>query len=294
MGRSKLTTKQIEKIDTKYCLQGYPKSKYWSVGFDLVIAKQLDLAIETFHRGAATHGCVACIYYYVELQVDRGQVHLALPWAMEGAIRGHVVCMEKLIYNCYNLAKPVHAGALYNFWEKTIIAFGSTSFTKEKRKHYKKELANKCFTCDKVDSESPNMKFEKCGVCKYYSYCGKECQTYHWKTQNHIGECRQLKLLRTFYSLRKGKEIREALIRGEDPTTVELLQTLRNELGLNRPTHEYEDLMVQLGSTTSDTTTNNNNTNTNNNNTSNRPNPYEYLVARKDGTVHIGSTPNTI
>mmetsp|Transcript_27518 Transcript_27518/g.29682 ORF Transcript_27518/g.29682 Transcript_27518/m.29682 type:complete len:91 (+) Transcript_27518:54-326(+) len=27
---------------------------------------------------------------------------------------------------------------------------------------------------------------------------------------------------------------------------------------------------------------------------SNRLNPYEYLVARKDGTVHIGSTPNVI
>mmetsp|Transcript_55345 Transcript_55345/g.59959 ORF Transcript_55345/g.59959 Transcript_55345/m.59959 type:complete len:104 (-) Transcript_55345:134-445(-) len=33
---------------------------------------------------------------------------------------------------------------------------------------------------------------------------------------------------------------------------------------------------------------NNNNTR---NNSSDRLNPYEYLVARKDGTMHIGSTP---
>jgi len=30
------------------------------------------------------------------------------------------------------------------------------------------------------------------------------------------------------------------------------------------------------------------------NNNINRPDPFEYLVGRKDGTVHIGSTPNNI
>mmetsp|Transcript_64907 Transcript_64907/g.72537 ORF Transcript_64907/g.72537 Transcript_64907/m.72537 type:complete len:109 (+) Transcript_64907:89-415(+) len=44
------------------------------------------------------------------------------------------------------------------------------------------------------------------------------------------------------------------------------------------------ELASASASATTMTTTNN----------TNRPNPYEFLVGRKDGTVHIGSTPNAI
>ena len=73
------------------------------------------------------------------------------------------------------------------------------------------------------------------------------------------------------------REIREAIIRGDDPKTMDRLQTLRTKLGLNRPKEQYKDLLLLL-----------------NNNNNNRPNPYKYLVARKDGTLHIGSTPKVM
>merc|ERR1712194_280267 len=44
------------------------------------------------------------------------------------------------------------------------------------------------------------------------------------------------------------------------------------------------ELASASASATTMTTTNN----------TNRPNPYEFLVGRKDGTVHIGSTPHVI
>jgi len=47
---------------------------------------------------------------------------------------------------------------------------------------------------------------------------------------------------------------------------------------------------LELVSATTNCLPNPRNSNSNNN----RPNPLEYLVARKDGTVHIGSTPNNI
>ena len=64
-------------------------------------------------------------------------------------------------------------------------------------------------------------------------------------------------------------------------TTIDRLQTLRTQLGLSRPKEEYEELLLSLNG--DDT-----------NETGQSPNLYEHLVGRKDGAVHIGSTPNDI
>ena len=89
-------------------------------------------------------------------------------------------------------------------------------------------------------------------------------------------ECRQLKILREYYKP-YAREIREAIIRGDDPKTMDRLQTLQTKLELNQPKEQYKELLLLL-----------------NNNNSNCPNPYKYLVARKDGTLHIGSTPKVM
>ena len=47
---------------------------------------------------------------------------------------------------------------------------------------------------------------------------------------------------------------------------------------------------LELSSSTTATMSNRPNPSRN----SNRPDPFEYLVGRKDGTVHIGSTPNDV
>ena len=218
--------------------------------------------------------------------------------------------------------------------------------------------ANSCYVFGKEETENNNdVTLVTCGICKYYSYCGQNCQA-------HMNECRQVILLRKYCKPSYIKEIREAIIDGQDPKEIHTLQRLRMKLGLNRPEEEYKDLLVSLSDDDDNNNTNDNNNNimtrgtkvkvkvkglvkasahngkcgivtkvsipgeaggssrvgvklsddsgtvlaikidnlesiptiTNHprNSNINRPNPLEYLVARKDGTVHIGSTANTI
>ena len=90
-----------------------------------------------------------------------------------------------------------------------------------------------------------------------------------------MGECRQLNLLQEYYKP-YAREIREAIIRGDDPKTMDRLQTVRTKLGLNQPKEQYNELSLLL------------------NNNNGISIAYKYLVARKDGTLLIGSTPKVI
>lgn len=186
------------------------------------------LAIDSFKRGAELDGCVSCIIFLCQLQHGPNKVHLSLPWMLECAIRGNVPEMERLFVLYNNQSKPAKSLALSSFWEKLFIEIGITNDSEEWRKQKKKIVANICIVCGKKDSE--NITLVKCGICKHYSYCGKACQLYHWKTGNHIAECRQVMILRKYFKPRYAQEIREALVRGDDPTTIERLQTLRTAL----------------------------------------------------------------
>ena len=281
-----LTTEQLNYIDKKFGLKGYPKSNDLVVGFNYVLANQDDLAIDSYKRGAENDGCVSCMVFYVDMQFERNNVHLALPWALELSIRGHVTSFSRL-FTYYQQSKPAPALALSSFWMKMMIELGDTQNTEEGRKGFKKIIANLCISCGKKESEDNNVTLVKCGICKHYTYCGKNCQTRHWQEGKHMNECRQVILLRKYCKPLYVKEIREALIGGQDPKEIHTLQRLRTKLGLIRPKEEYEELLLPL---TIDDDNNNDNINSNRN----RPDPYEYLVARKDGTVHIGSTQNII
>lgn len=70
------------------------------------------------------------------------------------------------------------------------------------------------------------------------------------------------------------REIRNAAVRGE---THPALAKLRKKLGLTRPTIEYQEL--QGAPPTHEGTS---------------IDPLEYVVARNDGTVWVGSTPNSL
>lgn len=69
------------------------------------------------------------------------------------------------------------------------------------------------------------------------------------------------------------KEICDAIIDGVDPKSINRLWL---NLGLNQLQEEYEELLLYL------------------NNDSNIQDQYKYLAAKKDGTIHIGSTPDAI
>merc|ERR1712238_436873 len=137
---------------------------------------------------------------------------------------------------------------------------GETTYTEEKRMEIKKKNTDRCVVCDKEDPEDNDVTLVKCGICKYYSYCGKACQTRHWKEGKHMNECRQVMILRKYCKPSYVKEIREAIIGGQDPKEIHTLQRLRMKLGLNRPKEEYEELLLRLAN---DDDANNNNNNNN-------------------------------
>jgi len=280
--------KQIKEINTIFGLKGYPLSKEFAKGYN-----QFDdeAAIASFIRGAKNVGCVGCMYFYADYQRKRGNIHVSLPFYLECAIRGHTPSISQLINGCYLKSKPVLAYALYSFWVKTMNELGGNGVSEEERKKYKKESLNSCIVCGKEDLEDRSL-LQKCGKCKLYSYCGKECQRRDWFSNDHINECRQFMILKEFFKPRYVREIRDALMRGDNPKTMERLQTLRTKLGLTRPKEEYEELLVSLRSSSS--SSNNDEAGVNNVNHRPNPDPYEYLVARRDGTVHIGSTSNVI
>jgi hypothetical protein len=84
---------------------------------------------------------------------------------------------------------------------------------------------------------------------------------HHWQEGNHIGD---------------------AIKSGENPQEIRALQRLRNMLGLTRPIEEYEELVELLSDDVDVEVEDDVN------------DRYGYLVARRDGTVHIGSTPKVI
>ena len=99
-----------------------------------------------------------------------------------------------------------------------------------------------------------------------------------------MAECRHLQILNEYCKPRYVREIREAIMSGVDPKEIPRLQNLRTALGLNRPKEDYEELLLRLGDGDGD----------DNENISTIQDRYHHLTARKDGTVHIGSTPNVI
>jgi hypothetical protein len=258
----------------------FPKSNFYSVGMRLFKARHFDLAMQAYKRGAETDGCVPCIHKYTDgcILKRKEMIHLLLPLLLEGAIRGYIRSMQFLIGACYFEAKPARARSLEDYWEKIEISLypDIPLNKKEAVKNLKTQIGKKCYTCSKQDLDE-DVTLVACGKCGYYYYCGKECQLIHWDAAagNHIGECNHLKILKTYHRP-YAEEIRDKIIRGDDPKSIPELQELRTQLGLNRPKEDYEELILHLGDE---------------HNSNNR---YEHLVARKDGTVHIGSTPETI
>jgi hypothetical protein len=269
--------------DIKGCMEmlnSFPvKSNFHNVGMRLREANQPELARDAFQRGSET-GCVPCMLRYSHYLYEEGKesmIHLRLPWLLEGAIRGHAHIINFLVI-FYSNAEPAMANSLQHYWTKSLNSLPlSLSFGLEKdlRKKARGIIGNVCFACSKEDSD--DRKFQQCSKCKFYSYCSKECQLSHWK-DCHRGECKQIQILNTYHKP-YAKQIHEKITRGDDPKDIRELQELRNQLGLARPKEEYEELLLLLGDY---------------DDVDERPNRREYIVARDDGTVHIGSTSEAI
>ena len=120
-------------------------------------------------------GCVGCMFLYAILQRERGNIHLSLPVYFEAAIRGHVASMSEMV-RCYHSTFEM-ALAFQNFWTKIMLELGYTfCSTEEERLAWKKKDQSKCANCGK-ESDYEDMTSKKwCGGCRYYSFCGTDCQ----------------------------------------------------------------------------------------------------------------------
>ena len=126
------------------------------------------------------------------------------------------------------------AYALGNYWLKRAQSSVSkvSIFTPNiMRKNFRKQVGKTCFRCGRSDLDK-DVTLKQCGKCEFFFYCGKECQLSHWKELNHIGECKQLQVLKEYHRP-YAKQIHEAIICGEDPRNIPELQTLWTKLGLN-------------------------------------------------------------
>ena len=225
-------------------------------------------------RGITEYGCVHSIFLLGHVNVlsnngnmngniNGNNVHLAHPWFLEGAIRGSYMCISNMLMKISFDTKPIPANALGAYWAKFLALENAV-------KSMKDSVERICPVCFKTDSKQLTLK--QCKGCSMHCYCSQDCQATHWEEHNHRGECKQLKILNKYHKP-YSKEIHAATIRGDKD--IPALEKLRYKLGLSRPIKDYQELREY-------------------NTHDGKPiDPYEYLTGRKDGTVWLGSFPDS-
>lgn len=272
--------------------EGYKVSKFFLSAFDLIKKfnepGQTNAKVMNAYKHGAENGCIISIKEYslalaVRNDTTNDCIQLALPWALEGAIRGNPDCFRILI-NIYAAAcekvKCYSPCALCDYWMKFSNKWGLNNDDGkrcgEMRNNLKDNLLFKeCAMCDEADSDF--FTLQRCEKCKMYYYCSEKCQTHHWNAEGHRSECKQYQILMKYHKP-YAKEIRDAIKRGDDAETIKPLQILRRKLGLTRPREEYEKYQ-NIEPSSSDVAA---------------VNPYSLLIAREDGTVYLGSIPTAI
>ncbi|OEU14537.1 hypothetical protein FRACYDRAFT_241084 [Fragilariopsis cylindrus CCMP1102] len=266
-----------------YVDKEFPDSTYVVRGERFLGRGQTSTAFDVFKEGTES-GCVASLCYYAVLMAGAhtADLHLSLPWALEGALRGHCGCISllkndiyKIFYQVTTLDPPI---ALWAYWAKTHDSLLNKRETRKTIKEVRVLLAGRCYICKTIDSEE-DVTLRKCDDCKMYHYCSVECQLTHWKEGEHRNECKHLQILNKYHKP-YAKRIREATIHGDKQ--IPALERLRNRLGLTRKKEEYQHLLVPMKDLPRNAI----------NGSPNRPD--DYCIARNDGTVHIGSTPAVI
>ncbi|OEU06078.1 hypothetical protein FRACYDRAFT_231154 [Fragilariopsis cylindrus CCMP1102] len=234
-----------------------------------------------FKQGATEHGCVHSMLLMGKIlriwsATTKGHcnpppmyIHLAYPWLLEGAIRGSFRCIMNLIGECYmHQAGPDRrTDALFDYWGK-IANNTDTRIPALGLNELKYRLGRKCVICSKTDTKT--LTLTQCMGCSFHCYCSESCQTTHWNEHNHRGECKQLRILHKYHKP-YAKAIRDAAIRGDIHPALEKLQY---KLGLSRPLEDYQELIDY------------------NTHDGKLINPKDYVVAREDGTVWVGSFPS--
>ena len=240
----------------------------------------IKIAIGVLRHAAEEKGCVPSMLYYAKLMVSvQKKLHLASPWFLEAAIRGHYYSACQLVYTCLWRMKPHRTFAVTQYWMKFFDEWNEYGEmeppVKEQLKQDNNILKSVCIWCE--NAESATLTLQTCTLCKVYSYCSKDCQKLDWN-KRHRGECRQVQILQKYHKP-YAAEIRDAIFRGDDD--IPRLQELRKQLGLTRPTEDYENFLQQDSDPFIQPE-------------SEKDSTGLFLRPKKDGTVQIGSTPKNI
>ncbi|OEU18401.1 hypothetical protein FRACYDRAFT_260370 [Fragilariopsis cylindrus CCMP1102] len=224
---------------------------------------------ELFKRGATEDACIHSMFRMGKMLMH---AHMALPWFLEGAIRGSFQCTMKLLGQFYftkTFQPNRKADALQDYWGEITKKFHSGDSLVDTMKILKCSVTQECIICSKTDTKTLTLK--QCEGCSVYCYCSVGCQTIHWKESKHRNECKQVHILNKYHKP-YAKEIRDAVIRGDKE--IPSLEKLRYKLGLTRPEEEYIEFFELTHN-------------------GEKIDPNDYLVGREDGTLWVGSTPSS-
>ena len=278
----------------------FPKSTFFVKGESFLNKGNFSKASKLYLQGIENNACVRCLNAYAwkllfdgrakqniaeQMCNDNIYLHLALPLALESAIRGNTDAMIPIsdIYHqtihetdgstCSRYECHSHpAMPLTLYWRKIGLKhYGRENKTlmKQYNKDVKEIHGTKCSVCGKEDSETVTLL--KCDGCKFYYYCSKECQQKMWQEGQHAGVCRQLGLLKKYHKPFANKIRRDIAVHRIAPQDIPELQELRQRLGLSRPQADYQELLDGAQAQRLDST--------------------QLILPRKDGTVQIGSFP---
>jgi len=227
--------------------------------------------IRLYEQSAVEFSCVPSMVQlgvlYTQIPTHQ-RILFAQPWILEGTIRGHFGCFSTLM-KMYADARPNSAVALISYWSKI---FNRLRESKLEINELKGRIVRVCAICLKQDTAT--LVLQQCMGCSMYCYCSETCQTKHWEEQNHRGECKQLKILNKYHKP-YAKEIRDNAVVGGS-TEIPALEKLRYKLGLTRPIEEYKEFYL-YGTHEGKAIAN----------------PFEYVLARGNGTLWIGSNPRS-
>ena len=98
--------------------------------------------------------------------------HLALPWYLEGAIRGSIQSTRSLMGRFY----IQNAAALHGYWGeifKKHLHFSYDGNALMEHKDVKDLVERECAICSKTDTKTFTLK--QCSGCSVYCYCSEEC-----------------------------------------------------------------------------------------------------------------------
>jgi hypothetical protein len=270
--KEKETVELIEKAEA--IMNQFPKSDMYFQAMadtDNISARE---EYELLKEGATEDGCIFCMFHMGKMTTNTPdgkcmQTHMALPWFLEGAIRGSVRCILTMMEECYN-NRGKKTDALLDYWGKITKRNKLPNLGLNKLKNH---LGRKCVICSKPDTKT--LTLQQCIGCSFYCYCSEGCQTIHWKEHKHRNECKQVRILNKYHKP-YFNEIRDAVIRGDKE--IPSLEKLRYKLGLTRPQEEYDEFKFYGLKPTRN---------------GNPIDPDDYLVGREDGTLWVGSVPNS-